>query len=252
MLIMKMFNKPSRFIVLSIVSLCFICSNANAVIFDGNSLAGCYDQKDTNSAVGSITLDFYLCEDFNFFHAIFVGDFVDQGDSVDFDWEGEYWDGSVELARSLNVDNKRQLLASGTARHLTPDVAPTWEFEDLVGGGTGIKTLETLDGVVGFVPHDDAYSATLRLDEGRALFNEDPNPMPFERGFLLEVKGRHGNGPFCIEYAASSAGGGCNKFAAPNFFQVPVPASMPLVLVGLVGLCVTRNKKPGVPQAGLH
>jgi len=236
-------NKIISNVFISIIVGCFICVNASALVLNEAGLADCYlPKKDSSSAVGSINLDFYLCEDTNFFHAIFVGDFVDQGESVSFDWVGDYWSGSVGLNYNLNADNNREVLASGTSRHLVPDLAPNWMFDDLVGGGTGEKTNETNNFTRGSVQHgsdEDRYSAIFRFNEGRGLYNFDANPQPFERGFMLEVKGRHGNGPFCIRYAPG--GNGCEEFAAPDFFAVSEPSSLSLLLFGLLGLGMMRK-----------
>lgn len=241
MLTIKLFINFSSFIVLSVASVLCFYSSANAVTLNEAGLPSCYlPKQDSSSAVGSIGLDFYLCEDFNFFSAIFVGDFVDQGESVTFDWQGTFWGGSVKLAYSLDVDNDRQVLASGSGQHLVPDLALRWEFEDLIGGGTGDVTKETSRFISGAVEHDDFYTALFRLNEGRALYNVDSNPMPFERGFILEVKGRHGNGPFCIQYAPG--GKQCVDMLAPDFFLVPTPSSLSLMVIGLFGVCLIRKR----------
>lgn len=227
---------------------------AQAVVFDGRNLPPCYSNDSPYVPPlrqrSTIAVELWLCEEVNHVSAIFVGDFIDVGETLDVDWNGQFWRGSLSMRQDSTSAGDRFVTAKGTTQHKVPGGAPEWSFGPLEGGGTGDKFLETRDGERGVVPHDaasDVYTALFLMDEGRALFNFAPSPRPHNvvhRGWTLEITGRHGPGPFDFF-------GPKKPFEIqldPQLAPVPLPWSAPLLGLGLAILC-TRARHGGPTPA---
>lgn len=223
-------------------------NEARAVVFDASNLPPCFAQDSPfipplQQRV-TIKLELHLCEEPNHVTAIFVGDRISPGERIALNWEGQFWRGYLQLTQSTNGGGNRQVDAEGWIQHMEPDPAPQFDFDDLTGGGTGDPFVETVDTAGGTVPHhgppNDDYFIDFHMDEGRTLLGVNPgggSPNVTERGWLLEIEGFHGNGPF-------------EFFNRPKPFRVtlapiPVPAAGWLMLAALAGLPMLRRFRSG-------
>lgn len=219
---------------------------AQAVVFDAASLPLCFAQDSPFVPPGrqrtTIQLEMHYCEEINHFKAIFVGDRISPGEAISLEWRGQYWRGDLILTQFINGGGHRTLEAEGDLQHLVPGGAPVFAFDDLFGGGTGSMTTETIQSIGGSVPHGNAsddYFLDLVFDEGRTFFNFSPggSPNATRRGWLLEIEGFHGPGPF--------------DFSNPpkpfdiRLANVPVPAGGVALAGALAALALFRQGARG-------
>ncbi|MCA8882563.1 MAG: VPLPA-CTERM sorting domain-containing protein [Rhodobacteraceae bacterium] len=215
---------------------------AGAVVFDAASLPLCFAQDSPfvppRLQRTTIRLEMHYCEEINHFKAIFVGDRISPGESISLRWSGQYWRGDLILTQFINGGGNRELEAEGELQHLVPGGAPVFAFEDLFGGGTGSMTAETIQSIGGSVAHgsaSDTYFLDLAFDEGRTFFNFSPggSPNATERGWLLEIEGFHGPGPFDFDNPP--------KPFKVRLANIPLPAGGLALMGALFGLAALRR-----------
>lgn len=155
-------NKTKNLVYLSSFLLMFNIS-AKAVSFTPGSIAGTVTNGDFD--MPGVALDYY--ENETYLRFALYGYRIDRGARYSFDWEGDYWSGSISISQVDSEAGDPGVRMDVLFQHLVLDpLGPEYEALDITGGGTGDPYRETITLFSsGNLPHDgefDRYEGDLR------------------------------------------------------------------------------------------